>query len=49
MAIRMARSLLKETPEDAILTAANLINHMGWVKGGPWLEEVILPEDFTGN
>ena len=37
---------LKETPEDAILTAANLINHMGWVKGAPWLEEVILPEDF---
>ena len=37
---------LKETPEDAILTAANLINHMGWVKGVPWLEEVILPEGF---
>ena len=38
---------LKETPEDAILTAANLINHMGWVKGAPWLEEVILTEDFN--
>jgi len=37
---------LKETPEDAILTAANLINHMGWVKGAPWLEEVILPDGF---
>ena len=37
---------LKETPEDAILTAANLINHMGWVKGKAWLEEVILPKDF---
>ena len=37
---------LKETPEDAILTAANLINHMGWVKGAPWLEEVVLPEGF---
>ena len=37
---------LKETPEDAILTAANLINHMGWVKGAPWLEEVLLTEDF---
>ncbi len=37
---------LKESPEDAILTAANLINHMGWVKGAPWLEEVILPQDF---
>ena len=37
---------LKETPEDAILTAANLINHMGWVKGAPWLEEVLLPRDF---
>ena len=40
------RISLKETPEDAILTAANLINHMGWVKGAPWLEEVILPKDF---
>ncbi len=37
---------LKETPEDAILTAANLINHMGWEKGEAWLEEVILPKDF---
>ena len=37
---------LKETPEDAILTAANLINHMGWVKGAPWLEEVLLPKEF---
>ena len=37
---------LKETPEDAILTAANLINHMGWVRGAPWLEEVLLPLDF---
>ena len=37
---------LKESPEDAIRTAANLINHMGWVKGAPWLEEVILPRDF---
>ena len=40
------RISLKETPEDAILTAANLINHMGWVMGAPWLEEVILPKDF---
>ena len=40
------RISLKETPEDAILTAANLINHMGWVKGAPWLEEVLLPRDF---
>ncbi len=37
---------LKETPEDAILTAANLINNMGWVKGVPWLEEVVLPKEF---
>ena len=37
---------LKETPEDAILTAANLINHMGWEKGEAWLEEVILPKNF---
>ena len=40
------RISLKETPEDAILTAANLINHMGWVEGAPWLMEVMLPRDF---
>ncbi len=38
--------LLKESEEDAIMTAANLIGHMGWVKSEPWLKEVFLPEGF---
>jgi len=38
--------LLKESEEDAIMTAANLIGHMGWVEREPWLEEVFLPEGF---
>ena len=38
--------LLKESAEDAIMTAANLIGHMGWVQNEPWLDEVFLPENF---
>jgi lytic murein transglycosylase len=38
--------LLKESAEDAIMTAANLIGHMGWVKNEPWLDEVFLSENF---
>ncbi len=39
--------LLKESAEDAIMTAANLIGHMGWVKNEPWLDEVFLSENFN--
>ncbi len=39
--------LLKESAEDAIMTAANLIGHMGWIKNEPWLDEVFLSEDFA--
>tara|TARA_B100001250_G_scaffold379739_1_gene370660 strand:- start:61 stop:1284 length:1224 start_codon:yes stop_codon:yes gene_type:complete len=38
--------LLKASAEDAIMTAANLIGHMGWAEGKPWLEEVLLPKNF---
>ncbi|MDC3067673.1 lytic murein transglycosylase [Paracoccaceae bacterium] len=38
--------LLKVSPEDAILTAAGLIRHMGWIEGYPWLEEVTVPKNF---
>ncbi len=37
---------LNESPEDTILTAAALINHLGWNSDEPWLEEVILPKTF---
>ena len=39
--------LLKESAEDAIMTAANLIGHMGWVESEPWLDEVSLKENFA--
>jgi hypothetical protein len=36
---------LKTSSPDAILTAANLINSLGWQEGAPWLVEV----SATGN
>ena len=39
--------LLKKSAEDAIMTAANLIGHMGWVESEPWLDEVSLKENFA--
>lgn len=37
---------LKKSSPDAILTAANFIQSLGWQKGQPWLIEVALP---SGN
>jgi lytic murein transglycosylase len=35
---------LKQSGPDAILTAAKFIQHLGFQKGQPWLQEVTLPE-----
>jgi lytic murein transglycosylase len=35
---------LKQSGPDAILTAARFIQHLGFQKGQPWLQEVTLPE-----
>ncbi len=37
---------LKKSSPDAILTAANFINHLGWRRGEPWLQEVTVPAQF---
>jgi len=34
---------LKTSSPDAILTAANFINHLGWRRGEPWMQEVTVP------
>ena len=37
---------LKSTPEDALATAYKLIYHLGWEPNDPWLDEVVLKENF---
>lgn len=37
---------VKASSADAILTGANFIQHLGWKRGEPWLQEVTLPGNF---
>ncbi|WP_086994702.1 lytic murein transglycosylase [Rhizobium sullae] len=37
---------LKESGADAILTAAKFIQHLGFERGQPWLQEVTLPDNL---
>ena len=37
---------VKRSAPDAILTAAKFIQHLGFTKGEPWIQEVSLPEDL---
>jgi len=37
---------LKQSAPDAILTAAKFIQHLGFQKGQPWIQEVTLPESL---
>ncbi|MEX2691924.1 lytic murein transglycosylase [Rhizobium mongolense] len=37
---------LKESGPDAILTAAKFIQHLGFERGQPWLQEVTLPDNL---
>lgn len=37
---------LKTSPQDALLSGANLLKHHGWRAGQPWAVEVTLPETF---
>ncbi|MBO6510878.1 MAG: lytic murein transglycosylase, partial [Roseibium sp.] len=38
---------LKKSAPDAILTAGAFINHLGWRKGEPWLQEVTVPGNLN--
>ncbi|GAA0782389.1 lytic murein transglycosylase [Roseibium denhamense] len=38
---------LKQSAEDAILTAGAFIHSLGWRAGEPWLQEVIVPQDLN--
>lgn len=37
---------VKQSAPDAILTAAKFIQHLGFTKGQPWIQEVTLPENL---
>ncbi len=37
---------LKTSASDALLSGGKMLNHLGWRKGEPWLQEVTLPADF---
>jgi lytic murein transglycosylase len=39
------RNLIKDTP-DALASAANYLDGLGWKPGQPWLEEVRVPEEM---
>jgi lytic murein transglycosylase len=38
---------LKESAADAILTAGAFIQHLGWRRGEPWLQEVKVPQNLN--
>lgn len=40
------RVRLKTSASDALLSGANLLKSLGWEKGQPWMQEVVLPQDF---
>ncbi|SPJ24841.1 lytic murein transglycosylase [Palleronia abyssalis] len=37
---------LKTSPQDALMSGANMLRDLGWRANEPWLEEVTLPSDF---
>lgn len=37
---------LKQSAPDAIMTAARFIQHLGWRRGEPWMQEVDVPGQF---
>ena len=38
---------LKKSSADAILTAGRFIQHLGWRRGEPWMQEVTVPNKFN--
>jgi lytic murein transglycosylase len=37
---------VKISAPDALLTSANFIRELGWRRGEPWMQEVLVPESF---
>lgn len=37
---------LKTSPSDALLSGGKMLKSLGWRKGEPWMQEVVMPRDF---
>lgn len=37
---------LKTSPQDALMSGGKMLQHLGWRKGEPWLQEVRVPRDL---
>ncbi len=37
---------LKTSPPDALLSGAKMLRGLGWRKGEPWMQEVVMPDNF---
>lgn len=37
---------LKTSPPDALLSGAKMLSDLGWRKGEPWMQEVVMPQNF---
>ncbi|MDA5095422.1 lytic murein transglycosylase [Aliiroseovarius sp. KMU-50] len=37
---------LRRSPTDALLSGANMLRQLGWRAGEPWIQEVVLPNNF---
>ncbi len=40
------RVTLKTSAPDALLSGAKMLRSLGWRKGEPWMQEVVMPENF---
>ncbi|MDA8585110.1 lytic murein transglycosylase [Rhodobacteraceae bacterium] len=37
---------LKTSPADALMSGGKMLQSLGWQKGQPWMQEVVMPRDF---
>ncbi|PSL17835.1 lytic murein transglycosylase [Shimia abyssi] len=37
---------LKTSAPDALMSGGKMLNHLGWRKGEPWLQEVVVPQNI---
>ena len=38
---------LKTSPPDALMSGGKMLQSLGWRKGEPWMQEVVMPRDFN--
>ena len=40
------RVSLKTSPADALMSGGKMLQSLGWRKGEPWMQQVVMPKDF---